>query len=384
MNGQTGSFKVAIDIQNLLNTKTGVGHYVYELASALSSQNADADFFFFYFSRTRLLNLPFLGEHAKEHRIPSQIIRLYGQLWKYFQFPKIDRFLPKVDVLHFPNFFIRPFKRGKCVLTIHDLSFIRYPQYTEPKNLKFLTKQLKIAISRADKIIADSDFTRNEIIDIYQIEKSKVVTVYPGIRREFKDLAPSGAKENIRKKYNIDGRFILFVGTIEPRKNLIGLVEGFRIMRELAPELRDVKLVVCGMPGWLFKTTLKRMEQPDVADVIVRTGYISEKDLPALYAAADALALPSWYEGFGFPCVEAMACGVPVLCSKDSSMSEITKDAAVLVEPGRPESIAEGLIRILSDSELRKNLVAKGAELATEFTWERTAKETYEVYKSVL
>ena len=269
-------------------------------------------------------------------------------------------------------------------MTIHDLSFIRYPQYTEPKNLTFLTRQVKLAVNRADKIIADSNFTRNEIIDVYGVTPSKVITVYPGIRNEFREPVLSSSIESVRKKYNLEGRFILFVGTIEPRKNLLGLVEGFRIMRELAPELRDVRLVVCGIPGWLYDTTLKRMEHLDVADGIVRTGYISDEDLPALYAAAEALSLPSWYEGFGFPCVEAMACGVPVLCSKDSSMSEITKDASVLVEPGRPESIAAGLIRILSDSELRKNLVAKGNKLASEFTWERTAKETYEVYKSIL
>lgn len=384
MNGQTGYFKVAIDIQNLLNTKTGVGHYVYELASSLSELKADADFFLFYFSRNRSLNLPFLNNRARQHRITSQTIRLYGLLWKYLQFPAIDRFLPKVDILHFPNFFIRPFKHGKCVLTIHDLSFIRYPQFTEPKNLKFLTKQVKMAVHRADKIIADSDFTRNEIIDVYDVTPSNVVTVYPGIRNVFREPVSPRAIESVRKNYNLEGRFILFVGTIEPRKNLLGLIEGFRIMRESSPHFRDVKLVICGMSGWLFETTLKRMEQPDVADGIVRTGYISDEDLPALYSAAEALALPSWYEGFGFPCVEAMACGVPVLCSKDSSMSEITKDASVLVDPARTESIAEGLIRILSDSESRKNLVTKGKLLAKNYLWERTAKETYEVYKSLL
>jgi O-antigen biosynthesis alpha-1,3-mannosyltransferase len=384
MNGRTGSLRVAIDIQNLLLPKTGVGHYVYELAKSLSALNADADFLFFYFNRNRSLNLPFLSQRAKEHRIASRRIRLYGQIWKYLQFPAIDRFLPEVDVYHFPNFFIRPFRRGKCVLTIHDLSFIRYPQYTEPKNLAFLTRQVKHAVKRADKIIADSNFTRNEIIDIYSIEPSKVVTVYPGIRHEFGQPVLVSEIESIRKKYNLFDPFILFVGTIEPRKNLLGLVEGFRIMRESSLEYKNVRLVVCGMPGWLCETTIKRMEKPDVAKNITRIGYVPDEDLPALYSAAEALALPSWYEGFGFPCVEAIANGVPVLCSKDSSMSEICGETAILVEPGRPENIAAGLIRIFTDSQLKESFARNGRELVKKFTWEHTAKQTYDVYRSVL
>ena len=374
--------RVAIDTQNLQLPKTG--HYVYELASALARLDLDDEFLLFYFSRNQRVAFPFLNESVREHRITSPLVRLFGLLWRMFPFPTIDRFMPEVDVYHFPNFFIRPHRRGRCVLTIHDLSFVRYPQYTEPKNLAFLPGQVKASVRRADRIIADSDFTRREVIDIYGVDESVVETVHLGVRPEFSaDISQSVISET-RKKYGLPERYVLFVGTIEPRKNLLGLIDAFKLMRQSSPALQDVKLVVCGMPGWLFDETLKQMQAPDVADHIFRTGYVDAGDLPAMYSAADVVALPSWYEGFGFPCLEGMACGTPVLCSKDSSMSEITGDAAILVDPADTESIAEGLTRILSDSKLRDDLVEKGLKRAAQFTWEKTARKTYEIYKSVL
>jgi len=145
-----------------------------------------------------------------------------------------------------------------------------------------------------------------------------------------------------------------------------------------------VKLVVCGLPGWLCEETIERMERPDVADHILRTGYVEEEELPALYRAASVVTMPSWYEGFGFAALEGMAAGTPVICSEKSSISEISGNAAVHVDPAKPESIADALVRVLSDSEFAKKLSKEGLERAREYTWDRTARQTYEAYKSVL
>ncbi len=376
--------KVAIDIHNLLMPKTGIGYYVHELGSSLSRLDVDDDFYLFYFSRRRSLDLPFVNDVVHEHRVASLRVRFLGFLWRWFSFPKIDQFIPEVDIYHFPNFFMRPHRRGKRIITIHDLSYIRYPQYVEPRNLEFLTKQVKLAIDGVDKVIANSEFTRDEIMDFYGVDESKIAVTYLGVRSDFSTDIPEEAVSRLREKYNLPERFILFVGTVEPRKNLIGLIDGFKIMHETHPPLRDVKLVVCGMPGWLCEETIEKMEQPDIAQHIIRTGYVEEEELPVLYYAADVVTMPSWYEGFGFPALEGMACGTPVICSEKTSIAEITGDAAVLIDPAEPESIADALVRVLSDSEFAKTLSEKGLERAREYTWDRTARQTYEAYRSVL
>ncbi len=364
--------------------KTGIGYYVYETASALSNLDVDDNFYLFYFSRRRSLDLPFVNDRVHEHRVTSLRVRFLSFLWRWFSYPKIDQFLPEVDIFHFPNFFMRPHRRGKRVITIHDLSYIRYPRYVEPRNLEFLTKQVKLAIDGVDKIIVTSEFTRNEVMDHYGVDESKIAVTYLGVRSDFSTDLPEETVRKLRERYSLPERYILFVGTIEPRKNLPGLIEGFKIMHENEPSLRDVKLVVCGMPGWLCDETLERMEQPDVAEHIIRTGYVEEDELPALYHAADVVTMPSWYEGFGFPALEGMACGTPVICSEKTSIAEITGDAAVQIDPANPESIADALVRVLTDSEFAATLSEKGLKRAKDYTWERTAKQTHEAYKSVL
>ena len=213
---------------------------------------------------------------------------------------------------------------------------------------------MKEAVDGVAKVIAVSEFTKREVMDHYGLEESRVEAIPLGVREVFYEEPRAELVEKVRKKYGLPERYVLFVGTIEPRKNLIGLVEGFSRMRKANAELRDVKLVVCGMPGWLYEDTIRRMEEPDVSEHVVRTGYTESEELPVLYREAAALAMPSWYEGFGFPALEGMACGTPVLCSEKTSISEITGDAAVLVNPGDAESIAEGLRRILADGKLRE------------------------------
>jgi glycosyltransferase involved in cell wall biosynthesis len=376
--------RVAIDIQNLLRPKTGIGYYVYELARALSELDVDDEYLLFYFSRKHAADLPFLNETVRELRVRSLRIRLLGILWKWLPFPKIDAFLPEVDVYHFPNFFMRPHRRGRRVITIHDLSYIRCPQFVEKRNLEFLTRKVREAVDGVDRVITISEFTRSEVIDVYGLDASMVVAIPLGVMPVFDTKPSSELIARVKREHALPERYVLFIGTIEPRKNLIGLVEAFSLLRASSPEFRDLKLVICGMPGWLYDDTLKRMEQPDVRDHIVRTGYMRSEELPVLYALAGAVAMPSWYEGFGFPALEGMACGTPVVCSEKTAISEVTGDAAILVDPGDHESIADGLRKALADSGLRDELVEKGLERSRQFTWERAARETRDVYRSVL
>jgi glycosyltransferase involved in cell wall biosynthesis len=373
--------RVAIDVQNLLWPMTGVGYYVSNLVRALSHLRVDATIEAFYFSRKKK-GIGLSGGPVVEKALRFPPGRLAQLLWKRFSFPRVDRLMDGPDVLHFPNFVARPVRNGKIVLTIPDLSFLRFPQFAEPKNLTFLTRHVPRSIERAEKIIAISEFTRREIAHFFPSAEDRLAVTALGVGKAFAPKKDQDGLARVRKRYNLPDKYVLFVGTLEPRKNLKTLLEAYRIFREASREHDEIALTVAGMKGWLYEETMRRVRNmpPEMAPIM--TGYVQESDLPYLYSAAKMVVVPSVYEGFGLPCLEAMACGTPLICSNASSLPEVVGDAAIQVSPDNPEEMAEAMRAVVVNPELASELVRKGMEQAKIFTWRRCAEATYRIYES--
>lgn len=375
--------RVAIDIQSLLRRKTGVGHALYDLIEALAALHAPDEFTAFYFSRRRNhIGLPFCHERFLERRIGFPPGRLLSALWKKLPFPAVDRFLDGADLYHFPDFVARPVKRGKVVVTVHDLSFARLPETVEPKNRAYLAKKVPASLERADAVIAVSDFTRRELEDLYPASRGKVHVIHHGVRRLFR-ADPDEEPRPEPWAHGVPGRYVLAVGTIEPRKNLDLLLDAMRIVRR-DPALVDIALVIAGGRGWLADETQARLQAEEQAGRLIRVGYVSDTVLHRLYWGALALAFPTKYEGFGLPALEAMACGLPVVCSNVASLPEVVGDAAILVEEPSAEAFADALRRLFADETLAADLRRRGLERAAAFTWENAARKTLDLYRQVL
>ena len=253
-----------------------------------------------------------------------------------------------------------------------------------PRNLSFLRRHVPSSIERADRIIAISDFTRREIAELFPSARGKLVVTALGVRETFFPRNDVEGLMRLRRKYGLPEEYILFMGTLEPRKNLLTLLKAYQIFRGRSQKHESIRLVVAGMKGWLYEETMAHIRDmpPEAAPVLA--GYVEDEDLPYLYSGARMAAAPSFYEGFGLPCLEAMACGTPLICSNTSSLPEVVGDAAAMVCPSDAEEMAEAMARVVADREFAEGLVRKGRKRAREFTWSRCAEETYRVYESVV
>lgn len=377
--------RVAIDVQNLLRPMTGVGYYVNNLVHALAHLPVEATIDAFYFGRRKVKNgIGLSGGRAVEKALRFPPGRMVQFLWKRLSFPKVDSFVGQADVFHFPNFVARPVRNGRIVVTIPDLSFMRFPQFTEPKNLSFLARHVPRSIERAEKVIAISEFTRKEIAEFFPSAEEKLAVTPLGVSESFAPNEDEEGQARVRKKYNLPSEYVLFVGTLEPRKNLKTLIEAYRIFRERWREHEKIRLVVAGMKGWLYEDTMRCIRDMPSEMAPILTGYVEDHDLPNLYSAAKMAVVPSFYEGFGLPCLEAMASGTPLICSNTSSLPEVVGEAAIMVSPDDPEEMAEAMTTVATNPELAEELIRKGIKRAKEFTWRRCAEETYRVYESAM
>lgn len=336
----------------------------------------------FYFARgENRLGLARGNVTEKAVRFPPG--RVVQFLWKRFSFPKVDRYVGQAEVFHFPNFVARPLRAGKVVVSIPDLSFLRFPQFTEPKNLSFLSRHVPLSIERADRVIAISEFTRREIAELFPSAKGKLAVTPLGVSKDFYPRTDAEGLARVKRKYSLPDEYVLFVGTLEPRKNLTALLDAYQIFRKMSRKHEKIGLVAAGMKGWLYEETMSRIREmpPEMAPLL--TEYVEDGDLPFLYSAARMAVVPSFYEGFGLPCLEAMACGTPLVCSNTSSLPEVVGDAALKVSPDNPEEMAKAMAELAANRELAGEHVRRGRERACQFTWRRCAEETYRVYESV-
>ncbi len=282
------------------------------------------------------------------------------------------------DLVHGPAFVI-PLAAGcPSVVTIHDLSFLRFPKLFRPANRLYLTVLTRLSAGRAKRLIAVSAHAAAETTRLLGVPADKIDIVYHGVDPHFRPLAADEVAA-FRARKKLPERFVLHVGTLEPRKNHIRLVEAFAQIRETG-----TALVLAGARGWLYDELFRKVEALGLSKDVVFYGYASSEELPLLYNAAAALAYPSLYEGFGLPVIEAQACGTPVLTSNVSSLPEAAGDAALLVDPEDTDALAAGLNLLLSDDSQRQQLSERGLAHAAQFSWLRSARETAGTYRSAL
>jgi glycosyltransferase involved in cell wall biosynthesis len=286
-----------------------------------------------------------------------------------------------LDLLHSPDFIPPAFGARRFVITVHDLNFLYYPQFLTAESRRYYNRQIEWATRRAAHILCDSEATRLDLVRLLGVDPEKATTVHLGLDATFRPL-PAADVEATLARYGLSPGFMLFVGTLEPRKNLPGLLSAYRILLDRG-DTRAALLLVGGR-GWLYEETFARVEELGLGTRVRFLHGVPDDDLPALYNGATLLTTPSFYEGFGFPALEAMACGTPVVVSDRGSLPEVVGEAGVKVDPDSPEAIADGLAAVLHDSHLRARLREAGLEQAAHFTWEETARKTLTVYREAL
>ena len=321
-----------------------------------------------------LEGLPCRWERAG--RKPWRLKVWLGQLARRSQ----DDLLPGASLYHATEHLLLPLRHTPTVLTVHDLIFKHLPAHHKRLNRWYLNLAMPLYCRRATHIIAVSECTRRDLIAAYDLPPEKITVVYEAADPRFR---PRSAQEAsfARARYGLPERYILFVGTIEPRKNLTRLLAAFEAVFS---EGLTEGLVIVGRRGWLYDDFFAALERSPARDAVIFPGYVPDEDLPALYAGAQSLVLPSLYEGFGLPALEAMACGTPVACSEASSLPEVTGEAALHFDPRSVERITDALYVMLRDADLRTALRQRGLSQASKFSWEQTAAETWNVYDVVL
>lgn len=376
--------KIGFDIDSLTIKSGGIGRYAVNLINSIArislSKTQNEIFIFFHNSFDRNLiekypNVKFVKKHTN---VKSNVLRKGIFIPFSIKRMKIDLF-HGLDHIGIP--FIYKSKRCKYVATIHDLITLIYPDKFTFKHRLIQNTLLPKVLRKADRIIADSNSTKYDIVRFYPEYESKTKVIYVGMDKKFFQRS-SHETEKALKKYNINFKYFLFLGTVEPRKNIINVIEAFIRLKQKGNV--EYKLVITGRKGWLYKEILERMRKTPFSNDIVFTDFIDDEDLPFLYSGAEIFLYPSLYEGFGLPLLEAMACGTPVITSNVSSLPEIAGDAALLVNPVNIEEIARAVERLTRDSKLREEMRKKALERAMFFSWEKAAKETLKIYEEII
>ncbi|MFA6422216.1 MAG: glycosyltransferase family 1 protein [Candidatus Buchananbacteria bacterium] len=367
--------KIGIDGRCLMNgSYSGVSWYAYNLLKQLFEIDNSSDYIIFGNSSHRAQLPNFERANAKNavFKIPNKFFNLASFLLGK---PKIDKMIGGIDVFWAPNLnFINVSANTKLILTVHDLSFLIFPQFFPIKSILWHKMILKTKlIQRADLIIADSNSTKADLVNLLKIEDNKIKVIYPGISSDYRKIESNDEGFiKVRNKYNLPERFILFLGTLEPRKNIESLIEAYKLIDT------DVTLVIAGSGGWKNKDVYALAKQDSRIKMI---GYVDESEKPYLYNLAQFLVYPSFYEGFGLPLIEAMACGCPVIAGANSSQSEIVENNGLLIDAYNTNDIKIGIEILLADEDLRVGYSKRGLETAKKFSWENSARELSDCFR---
>lgn len=377
--------KIGVDIRCLMDENySGVSEYTANLLSALLAQDQDNEYRLFYNSwrdlsgRLSVWTRP--NASVTSRRYPNKLFNYLAQ--KLLQQPKIDWVLGGVDIFFSPHFNFTSLSRGvKKIITVHDLSFLRYPHFfSSRKNFWHRALGVKKILLAADRIIAVSENTKNDIIELVGVAPEKISVIYSGNNAVKREVGDEEIKIFLDSK-NISPSFLLYIGTIEPRKNISGLIQAFDKLKA-KEQFKDLQLVLGGARGWKNREINRTWQESAHKTDIIFLGYISQKEKEILYSGAQAFVYPSFYEGFGFPPLEAMTYGLPVVCSHVSSLPEVVGEAAVMVDPFAPSEIADALELVLSDENLRSVLKERGQERAKMFSWDKAAVEYLKIFNS--
>lgn len=362
--------QIALDARLTHYTKGGIAFYARQLAAYLPALDPDNCYLVLHSARAR---------HTLD--MPPNARRLNCLTPAHHRFERLAlgaELAPRrLHLLHSPDF-IPPLGAFRSVITIHDLTFLHYPQFLTAESRRYYKDHIRYAVQRADAILADSNATRDDILSLLNVAAERVTTVYLAPDPQFGPVPPDSVTETLAR-LELPATFILFVGTFEPRKNIPSLLKAYASLPPDTPPL-----VLAGSRGWLFDSAMHLARDLAIADRLYLLQDFRSADLPAVYNAAAALVLPSHYEGFGLPVLEAFACGAPVIISDRASLPEIAGGAAALCDPDDIESIAHAIRRVLAESDYRQSLVRKGFARVKEFSWPQCARRTLQVYRQAL
>jgi len=361
---------IGIDASRALSaTPTGTEGYSYHLIHALLQLDAQY--------RTRL----YFRSAPAPDSFPGAESRVipFPRLWTHVRLSwEMARHTP--DLLFVPAHVLPPVRPKRTLVTIHDLGYRYFPEAHPRRQRLYLDWSTRWNARVASHILADSCATRDALVHEYKIAASKITVAYPGYDSDLAPVRDAGTLAAVQARYTIPGPYILFIGRLQPRKNLVRLIEAFAL---LAPDRPNLSLVLAGPAGWLADPIRMRVRELGVEKRVLFPGYVADTDKAPLLSGAQVFAYPSLYEGFGFPALEAQACGVPLLASNTSSLPEVVGDGGLLVDPLDTSAIAAGLARLLDDAMLRRTLVALGSANLRRFSWAATARVVLSVIEDL-
>jgi glycosyltransferase involved in cell wall biosynthesis len=377
--------KLYVDASPLSENKvTGIPHFTAELVKALERHPENGKSFkiillIAFDKKKKLSKWGFTKLDIKTIPLPMRFLNLF---WKYEVLPPMDVFLGR-GVYLFPNYKNWRLLNSPSLTYIHDLGFVRYPQYVQPKNQVFLSQGIQKWISRTTKVLTGSDYTKEEIITLLKVPPEKVVRIYHGVDKKLYYPRTSLEINSAKTKYDIKGDYMLYVGSIEPRKNLSSLIESYRNLP--SDLLEKYSLCLVGGGGWLNDDILETIKssQAQGYKIIMPSKYVEDEDLPSLMSGAALLTYPAIYEGFGLPPLQAMACGVPVLVANNSSLPEVVGSAGVFVDAENIKDISAKIEKVLTDGKYRMDKIKAGLIQAKKFTWENSAQELINCMENV-
>lgn len=385
------SMKIGIDISLLCISQTGIGQYRYNLVNALIRERPEDEFYLYGFNyrlNEKIDELEFVNSSGHRHgrnwkidlkRFPNRAASLW---WNYFRGPKLESVVEECDCYHLSETGFQPSAKS-VVATIHDLTIEKFPELHLKENRLFSEQRHRRLAESDAKIIAVSENTKNDFVEFYGVDPGRIEVVYHGKDEMYRPIEDEGMIDSVKSKYGIEGPYILYLGTIEPRKNLERLVEAFNELKKVSRIPHS--LVLAGKKGWFYEGLIRKIREFGLEGDVIFTDFVEEREKPLLINGAEVFVYPSLYEGFGLPVLEAMACGVPVVTSDVSAIPEVTGEkGALLVDPLKSDEIGAGIWKILSDSGGAGALGRAGMERAAEFSWEKCAGETLGVYATAL
>jgi glycosyltransferase involved in cell wall biosynthesis len=381
-----GIMKILVEGSPIFRTRSGVGQYLYRLFNKLMDQDPGNTYTYY--------GLLFVGKHfippykhknARYHLVRFFPQKIYNILIRRFQVPPIDLLTgQKPDLVMFTNYVHPPLVYNeKSIVFVYDLSHISYEEMSDTKNAQLLRKKVPHAVNRANAVITISEYSKNDIVREYGVDPQKIHIVHPALYHHEYYPRPELQQKAVAKKFGIKGKYILFTGTIEPRKNIERLLDAYAALPQTIRD--EYTLVLAGGKGWKdqgIRTKLENLQQK--GEKIIVTGYVNDADLPPLYSGASLFVFPTLFEGWGMPVVEAMACGTPVVTTNNSSMPEAAGDAAIMVDAHDVKALTDEIEHVLNDKKLAESMVKKGIKHAAQFSWEQSAKDLKKVIDQVL
>jgi glycosyltransferase involved in cell wall biosynthesis len=382
--------RIGIDYTAAARQRAGIGRYARELVTALLKSESTHQYTIFA-ATGQLPRAQWQQEVNRLHAIrhsPFAIRNLplsddwVARLWHRLRLPiPVETITGPLEIFYSPDFVLPPTRRAtRTLLTVHDFSFIHYPEHFVPKLVSYLNQVVPRSVAQADRVLADSEATRADLVAHLDTPPEKVEVLYGGVDPRFHPEPEPEENERIRNRYGIGARpYVFSVGTIQPRKNYVHLIQAFANLPTC--KFADLQLLIAGGRGWLYEGIFAAAEKH--SDRVCILGFVDDADLPALYRNAALCAFPSLYEGFGFPVLEAMACGVPVVTSNVSSLPEVAGDAALLVDPLDVDGLAGAMARALENDDLRQGMIERGLAQAARFTWERAAHQLLDTFETL-